>query len=253
MASFSISAAWEDMIGFMRRESGLLVPLSMATFGVAGMLASLAVPAPIQPGAAAAPSLNLLLLLPALLLLTVGNMAVTILALTPGSSVAEAMRRAAVRLPVIVGAAFLLACALLVAILIVAIAMTPLLGSSAATLGTAIGLLLGLAAGVPMLMLSPVVAMEPVSIIGAFRRVIQIVRGHISRLFAVLCVMIIVTLSVSLIATIVVTSVAKLLSMAMGQPMLISLIGDIILAAVSALLSMANATYVAFAYKRLAS
>jgi hypothetical protein len=61
-----------------------------------------------------------------------------------------------------------------------------------------------------------------------------------------------VMMTVSLIATVVVTVVTKLLASLLGQAALVSLVGDILLAGIGALLSMSVALYVAFAYRRLA-
>lgn len=254
MATFSIGAAWDKMTGFVRRESGLLVPVSMATFGLAAVLFSFAMPEGVDPVSAKVSGGQVLLIIPVMLLLALGNMAVTILALTPGTSVAEALRRAVVRLPILVGAAFILGFAMCVALLIVTIIIAPFAGTgvAAAAIILPFAFLLVLVFAVPMLLLSPVIAMEETSPITSLRRVIELARGNISRLFISVSVVTMVTMLISLIATVVIGALAKLLALAIGQPMLVGLIGDIILAGISALLSMANAAYIAFAYRQIA-
>lgn len=255
MASFSISAAWDDMIGFVRRESSLLVPVALATFGAAGMLMSFAMPKDMPSDAAPVIDARIWLLIPVLLLLGLGNLSVNILALTPGTSVGEALRRGALRLPAMIGAAALFGLAFLIVLIVASIIVVPIAGSAAAgaTLLMPIAVLLMLVLGVPALLLSPVIAIEARSPVVAFRRVFELSKGHSLRLFTVLCTLMLVTLSISLIASLVVTAVVKLFALVNGQEMLVELMGDLLLAGVSALLSMVNATYIAFVYRRLAS
>jgi len=253
MASFSIGAAWEDMVGFVRRESGILVPVSMATFGVAAMLLAFVVPQGLTPGSPPPPDAGMLLMIPAMLLLALGNLAVTILALVPGTSVGEAFRRAALRLPRMIAAGLLLCLVLMCALLLASVVVAPFARNvtTAALIITPVVVILLFAFAVPAVLLSPVVAIESVSPVGALRRVAELARGNVVRLFAIICLVILMTLTVSLIATVVITAVVKLATLVSGALSFVTVLGDIVLAAISALLSMANAAYIAFAYRRM--
>ena len=254
MASFSIGAAWDEMVAFVRRENGIVTPVAMATFGIGAILLSLAFPEGLAPAAADSTG-RALLILPAMLALMFGNLTLSILALSPGLSVADALRRATMRIPTMIVAGLLLGGILLAAILVLSVVIIPFAGNVATATAIVAPLvaILFIALAVPSLLLSPIVAMEAVSPMGALRRVAALVRGNFARLCAVLAVVILVMMTVSLIATVVVMVVTKLLALLFGQAALVALIGDIVLAAISALLSLAVALYVAFVYRQLAS
>lgn len=254
MARFSIGAAWDEAIGFLRRESGILAPVSMATFGVGAILLSLAIPEGVAPGTKPVMSSHVLLVVPAMLALMLGNLAVSLIALNPGVSVAESLRRAGQRLPYLIAATMLLVIFLFCALILVSLIATPFAGNVATAMAvlTPIVAILLIVFAAPSLLLPPIVAMEPVSPFGALRRVWALGQGNLPRIFAVLCLGVIVMMTMSLIATLVITVVSKLLVVAIGQPALVALIGDIILAGISALMSLMISLYVAFAYRQLA-
>ena len=255
MASFSVGTAWDAMVGFVRRENNILAPVAMATFGVGAILLSQALPDGIAPGTTPVASARMFLMIPAMLALILGNLATSLLVLSPGSSVAEILRRAAMRLPVMVATGLLLGVFFFLGLVIISILVTPFAGNLATAtliLTPLVSILLILFAA-PALLLPPIIAIEPVSPIGALRRVLALVRGNFVRLFAVLCLCVVVMLTVSLIATVVVMVLTKLMMLVVGQSAIVALVGDIVLAIVSALMSMAIALYVAFAYRELAA
>lgn len=132
MKKLSISLAWSEAVAFVRREAALLVPLGFMLLALPSVLMSLAMPVPATPGAMAAQAIPepglWMLLYPVVLVGTiVGSVAVAALALTPGLSVGEAIRRGLQRLLPMLGAFLLLGlvCVLFVFLLMafVAVAM----------------------------------------------------------------------------------------------------------------------------------
>jgi hypothetical protein len=112
MANLSITAAWDEAMGFVRREGRLLFPISFMLVALPAALAEAVTPAPAAAGQPPAAGLWLALFPIALLLSAIGNLAITYLALRPGTSVAEALRRGAARLLPLLGVAVLAGIAL---------------------------------------------------------------------------------------------------------------------------------------------
>ncbi len=122
MAKLSINSAWEEAAGFVRREGRLLFPISFMLIALPGALGEALAPAPGTGGEAGVGGLWLLLFLLALLPTAIGNVAITFLAIRPGTSVAEALRRGAARLLPLLAAAAILIVALLLLFMIFVVA-----------------------------------------------------------------------------------------------------------------------------------
>jgi hypothetical protein len=99
MAGLSIDEVWDDARHFFMRERGLLLPLGFATFGLAALIGGIAIPAPDKPGEPLPPGSWMFVLVPILLLVLLGYLAVSRMALRPQISVAEALRDALRLLP----------------------------------------------------------------------------------------------------------------------------------------------------------
>lgn len=81
---------WEETRGFVTREVALLMPVGFATFGLAAILLGLV--APVQTAEAAVqPGMWMLGLIPVLILMIAGYIAISRMALRPGLSVGEAL------------------------------------------------------------------------------------------------------------------------------------------------------------------
>ena len=90
-----MNQVWDDSVAFVRRESALLIPLTLATIYIGNVGAGLAQ----WNGKTDQPSIVAnALLLAAVILSIVGQLAVVSLVLTPGQSVGEALRKGATRL-----------------------------------------------------------------------------------------------------------------------------------------------------------
>lgn len=121
MATLSITQAWNETAEFVRREAGLLLPVSFMLLALPNALMELLIPPPPMPGQAPEPGLWLLLVPLLVVAGMIGNVAISYLAIRPGSSVGEALRRGAARMPALLGAAILLGIAFVVLFFIVAL------------------------------------------------------------------------------------------------------------------------------------
>ncbi len=254
MAGFSIGAAWEEMIAFVRRESAILVPVAMATFGVGAIFISIALPdEAFTPGKPMHFDARTWLLLPAFLLILLGNVATAAIVLLPGMTVGEALRRSLAKMPIVVGVIAITGAALLFVMIIFGMILTPLTANSvqAAALLAPIVFAMLTMISVPMLLLAPVIAIEPLNPIATLRRLARLTKGNAGRLFAILCALLLINMTVSIIATVVIGALTKLAALTVGLPELITLIGDIVMAAISAGLAMAIGVYLAFVYRRI--
>ncbi len=101
-------AYWTETTAFIRRESHLLIPLSLATLAL-GQTGSILIMERLTKGAAG--GFLILSFIACWMLITTGQLAISGLVLTPGSSVGEALKRAVKSLPrmVVIGAWALMA------------------------------------------------------------------------------------------------------------------------------------------------
>ena len=202
MATLSITQAWNETAEFVRREAGLLFPISFLLLALPNaLLEALTPPAP-TPGQP--PEAGLwLLLLPLLVLATlVGNIAISYLALRPGTSVGEALRRGGARMPALVGAAILLTIAgaiLFFVLAVIAVLAVPGAISAAQTGGpptpamaTAIVIVfivivpIALYFGSRLLLMTPIAAAEAAGPIAMIGRSWRLTAGHAWKLIGFL-------------------------------------------------------------------
>jgi hypothetical protein len=112
--SVSFSTLWQESFAFARRESSLLIPLSLSTLamGQAGAVIAATVLRQVPTGGTAT-----LVFLLSYFLIMVGQLAITALVLKPGTSVAEAINLAVRRVPKMVGLMLLIVFLLLLVLL----------------------------------------------------------------------------------------------------------------------------------------
>jgi hypothetical protein len=128
MANLSITQAWNETAEFVRREAGLLFPVSFLLLSLPNALLEALTPVPPMPGQPPEAGLWLLLVPVLLAASLVGNIAISYLALKPGTSVGEALRRGGARMPALLGAALLLTVAgivLLFILMVIAVLAVP--------------------------------------------------------------------------------------------------------------------------------
>src|SRR3546814_17985349 len=90
MSNLSLSSVSDDTGAFFRREAGLVMTVAFATFGLGLLLVELMTPDP-AAGGQVTPGNRLLWLVPAALLWIVGHLTISLLVLTPGTTVREAL------------------------------------------------------------------------------------------------------------------------------------------------------------------
>lgn len=122
---FTIQAVWDDSVAFMRRERALLVPLALATLGLGNMVIELAQDMSTGGNPSPTDMALSLLVLPAILWLLVGQLAIITLALRTNCSVGEALRHGAARVGINLLIGLLLGLALTLPFLPPIVALAP--------------------------------------------------------------------------------------------------------------------------------
>lgn len=257
MASISISKAWEETGALVRREASLLVPVALALIALPGVLlaqvrpavdAKTATEAMFAQSAMLANGLGLLMTLFASLVLS-------LLALRPGISVAEALRGALPRFPVALGASLLLG----VGFALLLMPVMPLLtGGEAAVqrLGPPMALLLLLYlcaltalllyGVVRLLLLNTVAAVEQLGVIATVKRSWALTRGVALRLLGFVALF----LALSVIVSFAVVAAGGTVLIGLGRLLGDEALGRLLLDLVA---NVVNAGFVAWLYLMLAS
>ena len=93
MANLSISTAWNETAEFLKREAGLILPIAFLLIAVPGALMQILMPEPATPGAIPEAGAWLLIFPVAIIASMIGTIAISTLALRPGTSVGEALQR----------------------------------------------------------------------------------------------------------------------------------------------------------------
>lgn len=205
MATLSISEAWNESAGFARREAQLLFPVAFLLMALPSAVMQLFTPQTV-PGQLPEPGLWLAFLPVVIVLSLVGTLAITHLALKPGSSVAEALQLGARRFIFLLGAALLVSVAGGLLVLPLAIIATILGGATTgAPTPAAVGLLILFCLPVlvffwvRLVLMTPVAAAESGGPIAIVRRSWALTSGRFWPLlgFLILCVIVLFVLSIA--------------------------------------------------------
>jgi hypothetical protein len=197
MANLSISTAWDETVAFVRREGRLLFPIAFMLVALPVALMQAFTPAPPAPDQPPPAGLWLLLLPLSVAVSMVGNLAISLLALRPGTSVGESISQGARRFLPLFGALVLLAIGgglLIFLLAFVVVAIVP--GAAAGAAGgvpnpaAAAAILLVLALMLPLVIyfsarllpMTPLAAVERVGSIGIIARAWALTRGHALKL-----------------------------------------------------------------------
>lgn len=121
MANLSITQAWNETAEFVRREGGLLFPIAFMLVSLPNALLEALTPAAPMPGRAPEAGLWLLVFPVLVVASIVGNIAIGYLALRPGTSVGEALRRGLSRMPALLAAGLLIGIVFVILVFILAI------------------------------------------------------------------------------------------------------------------------------------
>jgi hypothetical protein len=248
MASISISKAWDETNGLVRREAALLVPVALALIALPGVLL-----AQVRPVATAQSATTIMMSQQAMLANAVGllitlfaSLVLTLLALRPGISVAEAMRAALLRFPIALGAS------------LVTPVMPLLTGGEAAVQRLSPGfalLLLGYLCAimglllyglVRLLLLNTVAAAERLGVIATIRRSWALTRGIVSRLLG----FVVLFLALSVIVSFAVVAAGGTVLVGLGRLLGDEALGRLLLDLVT---NVVNAGFVGWLYLMLAA
>lgn len=251
---------------FARAEWRLLVPVAFAFLALPLLLFELLAPqwmtvavTPPPPGASAADLAARLSALPIALIILVlsflGSLALTALALLPGLSVGEALVLAARRVGIAIAAAFLIMLALVGLVIVGSLVLT------LAGLGLPVqqGLLLGLLAGVGLVLwvrlmpLLPVIAERGIGPIAAMRLSWNLTHGNFWRVLGTVALYLVGCTIVLLAIRTALGAVLLLLTRAIGAPDLGAVLLAILVRAVSALFSMGMALLIVAFYRQLST
>lgn len=212
MAIISIGKAWEETLAFVKREGALLFPVALVFLALPAVVLQLVAPEQMHPmaemgkgsGARQLPPSFVFSMLLVILIGLLGMLAIYALALRPGISVAEALRLAVRRMPVLMGSMALLLAgfALLFIILsLVGALFIPAMGTEGAmsvVLLLAAPLLLFVT--VRLLLLYAVLLNEPVGPADAIRRGWALTTGQFWKLFAFVMALVVLALIVQLVS-----------------------------------------------------
>ena len=261
MTAFSLGTVWEETVAFLRRESGLMIPVALAIFGPAQLMMDFGLQKAMamRASADAALSWQAFLILPGGLLMLLGNLVVTLLVMVPGISVGEALSGGIRRLPTALGAMFLVFTGVMAAMLAIVVAATlgaMLFGADprSPVLATQLAVLIMIPFGVMwlrLLLLPTVAAVEPVGPAEAIRRAWDLGRNNLLRLLGIWLILVFLSILLAMIEMFVVGSVAELLKRVTGELVLSMTLQSIANAAIGALLSMGFAVYLALVYRTL--
>lgn len=256
MASLSISEAWNETAAFVRREAQLIFPIAFLLISLPSALMQASLPV-VVPGELPPAGLWLLLIPVAALLAMIGNIAINLLALRPGTSVGESLQHGARRFLILFAASLLIGLGIMLAMIPVILILSVLLVASGPTaIVPAITFLLV----VPMiifvwvrliLLLTPIVAVEELGPVALLRRSWALSKGQSLKLLGLLLLMMVLALVVSL----AVGAIAGLLILFVAGPPLPGTLGGWLLLTVSALvqavLSSVFAVLIARVYAQL--
>lgn len=257
MPRLSMSEVWDETKAFLAREKALVLPLGFATFGIALLMLGLAAPQG-RPGAAMPAGPWMLWLLPGLLLITIGYLAISAIVLLPNISVREAIGRAMARLP----SAVLITGMLLGAMLLLVTVAAMIVGLFGASLGwsmeraamasLAVALIPMFWLSIRLILLWPLLVDRGLAPMDMIRGSFALTEGHTARIGALLVLVAMVYMLGTGVARIAGGSIFLLIGRVLGNPELGHLLTTILVAAVGGALATVWSLFVALLYRRLA-
>lgn len=192
MANLSISTAWNQTAEFVKRESGLILPIAFLMIAVPGALMQILMPEPAAPGEMPEAGAWLLIFPIAIVASVIGTVAISTLALRPGTSVGEALQRGVRRfIPLFLASLLLFLAAMVIAIPIILVVAGGAVmsggGDPAALAGpillvALILFVIFIAFWVRLMLMTPVAAAEEVGPVAIIRRSWSLTGGHFWKL-----------------------------------------------------------------------
>jgi hypothetical protein len=258
MGDLSIDEVWDDARRFFLRERALVLPIGFATFGLAALLAGVVVPAPQPPAREVPAGPWMFMLIPILLLVLTGYLALSRIALRSRLSVAEAIGDAVRFLPR--GVLLLLGLGAIFLFLSLIAGMVGGLLSAIGGIGQGGMLMLALAIFAPAafvvsvrcILLWPTLADQEGGVADTFRRSITLTQGNAWKigglLLAYMLIYLLLTAVIESVAGSILLLVTRMLHLAWLGPVLLS----IVVAAFNAIYMSFWTIFLARLYARLA-
>lgn len=257
----SMTSVWDDSIAFLKRESSVLVPvwLALLTVGAAG--ASLAMDALNTAGSKGSfPALMAFVV--AMVIGTLGQLAVTAMVLRPGISVGEAINLGLTRLPkiILVGLCFLgifIAAVLPLAVILAVsgfdvTATPPKMPASAAFYLFALSMI-GLWAGARLVTMTAHIVDTNAGIMDAFRGSFAHTRGMAVIVIGVLLLYLVVATVIGLVTKFLIGGPIGLLGSAIGAPGVAHVVTALAEGVVSGAMTLVASLFIAHFYKTASS
>lgn len=253
-----MNQAWDDAMAFIRRESGLLIPLALATVfvgDVVGTLAQADAPNSKMSGIA-----SIVVLLAAVWSI-VGQLSLSALVLRPGSSVGEAIRMGASRLGKVVLVGLIIAGVFVLALIPVVAALQasgfdPRNPESLRQMPSWAAFYIGLLSimmlwiGARLLLLNPLIVDRNPGAITALKSAFTMTRGIAAQILLVLIIYLVVLAIMTGAVRFVVGSLAAVVGAALGQPFLGVVLTALASGLMATALSLIAAVFVACLYAR---
>lgn len=200
MAALSITDAWNETAAFMTREGRLVLPVGFMLIALPGAIIQAATPTT-QPNELPEPGAWLALVPLAIAATLIGNLAISVLALRPGTSVGEAIQQGARRFLPVLGAALLIGLGAMVAIMPVVL----LAAGAAVALGIPALAVIPVLLAIPLLVFlwtrlllaNPIGAVEPGGPVTILKRSWALTAGRFWQLLGFLILLMIVAIVAS--------------------------------------------------------
>lgn len=194
MKKLSISIAWNEAVAFITRESALIFPVALALVALPSYFLQLLVPVTAE-GQQPEPGLWMLLLIPVFLVVMLGTLTLSTLALRPGLTVGQAIAASARRLPVLAGAALIIAAIALAIITVFVILIAALMGDgpNALVLSVMVAILIFVFLSIRLSVLNAVCACENLGAAGILARSFTLTRAHFARLAGFFAIYLVIT------------------------------------------------------------
>ena len=200
MAGLSITDAWNETVAFMGREGRLVLPVGFMLIALPGAIIQVATPAT-RPNELPEPGLWLAFVPFAIALTLIGNLAISVLALKPGTSVGEAIQQGVRRFLPVLGAVLLIGLASMLAmapvVLLAAGAAVALGNPALAVVPVLFVIPLLIFLWTRLLLANPIGAVEPGGPVAILKRSWALTTGGFWRLLGFLILLLIVGLVAS--------------------------------------------------------
>lgn len=252
----SLGTAWEQTRSFMRREGSLILPVAFATFGIALVLLSFAMPDPTAAGEIETGPWALAII-PLTFLGILGQLAISYLVLRPGSSVRDALATGVKRLPQALGVIVVMVLALLVSTFVLGLVLGLIVTASGASAGalTAIvafllfGALLWI--GARLLMIWPMLADRRDGPVATLKSSYAISRGLVLRFITLMLMFLLIYMLVTAAVQLGLGSVLILVGRMIGSEAAATFLVAIVVALLGAVIQAFWAVLLANIYRQL--